>query len=118
MMSGLALNSVVRIGDAVLVDGEHVEVSSLDWRSVTARRADGHAVVLPNAHLVTSTLQVVPHDRSVRAEIKVEVPAGVPPHRVRHLVTDLVTDFAAVDSTRAVGVLPMTFRISLVAVCC
>jgi small-conductance mechanosensitive channel len=110
LMSGLALNGLIRVGDAVLLDGEHVAITSLNWRSVTARRTNGNSVFVPNARLADCTLQVVAHDQPARVEVKVDVPTSVAPHRVRQLCTELVSDFAEVDATQPVVAVPLTYE--------
>lgn len=106
LMSGLSLHRLIRIGDGVMLNGEQVRITSLNWRSVVATRPDGSAVIVPNARLADSTLEVLPHDRSTRAEVIVDLPAAAPPHRVRKLVTGIIDDFAEVDSTQPIAVLP------------
>ena len=112
LMSGLTVHRLIRIGDGVLLDGEHVEITSLNWRSVMARRTNGSVVFVPNARLADGTLQVLAHDRPTRAEVKLDVPTSVAPHRVRKLVTELVDDFAEVDSMLPVVVLPVAYEAS------
>ena len=51
LMSGLTLHGLVRAGDAVLLEGEPVEIIRLNWRSVMGRRTNGSAVFVPNARL-------------------------------------------------------------------
>jgi small-conductance mechanosensitive channel len=106
LMSGLSLHRLIRIGDGVLLNGEQVRITSLNWRSVVATRPDGSAVIVPNARLADSTLEVLPHDRSTRAEVVVELPAALAPHRARKLVTGLIDDFPEVDDTQPITVLP------------
>jgi small-conductance mechanosensitive channel len=106
LMSGLSLHRMIRIGDGVMLDGEQVRITSLNWRSVSAARPDGSAVIVPNARLADSTLEVLPHDRSTRAEVIVDLPADAPPHRVRKLVAGIIEDFAEVDTSQPISVLP------------
>lgn len=106
LLAGLTLHRVLRIGDGVLLDGEQVEISSLNWRSVVAKRPDGSALVVPNARLTDSTLQILAHDHPLRAAVVLELPATIAPHRVRKLISDIIDDFPEVDSTEPVSVLP------------
>jgi small-conductance mechanosensitive channel len=106
LMSGLSLHRLIRIGDGVMLNGEQVRITSLNWRSVVAVRPDGTAVIVPNARLADSTLEVLPHDRSTRVEVLVELPATLPPHRVRKLVTGIIDDFPEVDDSQPITVLP------------
>jgi small-conductance mechanosensitive channel len=106
LMSGLSLHRLIRIGDGVMLNGEQVRITSLNWRSVVAARPDGTAVIVPNARLADSTLEVLPHDRSTRVELLVELPAALPPHRARKLVTGIIDDFPEVDDSQPITVLP------------
>ena len=106
LLSGLSLHRLVRIGDGVMLNGEQVRITSLNWRSVSAMRPDGSAVVVPNARLADSTLEVLPYDRPTRAEVIVDVPAAAAPHHVRKLVTGIIEDFAEVDASQPISVLP------------
>lgn len=110
LMSGLSLHQLIRIGDAVLLDGEPVEIISLNWRSVMTRRSNGSTVFVPNARLADGTLQVLAHDSPTRAEVRLDVPTSVAPHRVRKLIAELLEDFAEVDSTQPVVVLPEAYE--------
>jgi small-conductance mechanosensitive channel len=109
LMSGLSLHRLIRIGDGVLLNGEQVQITSLNWRSVVARRPNGSAVVVPNARLADSSLEVLAHDRPMRAEVLFELPTAIAPHRVRRLVTEIIDEFPEVDSTEAVVVLPQKY---------
>jgi len=106
LMSGLSLHRMIRIGDGVMLNGEQVRITSLNWRSVVASRPDGTAVIVPNARLADSTLEVLPHDRSTRVEVVVELPAALAPHRVRKLVCGIIDEFPEVDQTQPMTVLP------------
>jgi small-conductance mechanosensitive channel len=106
LISGLTLHRLIRIGDGVLLNGEQVEITSLNWCSMVARRPNGSTVVVSNARLTDSTLEVLAHDRPTRAEVLLELPTAIAPHRVRKLVTGIIDDFSEVDSTQSIVVLP------------
>jgi small-conductance mechanosensitive channel len=101
-VSGLAVDRIVRVGDGVLLNGEDIEITSLNWRSAAGRRHDGGMVILPNAQLANTTLIIFPRDRPARAQVALEVPASVPPDRVRALINAIVDDFPEVDARRPV----------------
>jgi hypothetical protein len=63
-------------------------------------------VVVPNAKLSDSTVEVLPQNESIRIETQFSAPSGEPPQRVAELVTDVVNDLPQVDATRAVTVHP------------
>jgi len=110
MLSGLSLGRVVRVGDGVILDGQQIEVVSLNWRSVIGRRADGGTVVLPNSQLSNNALTILSRDHSAAVEIALEVPAGVAPHRLRELVGTLVMEFPEVDPVKPVRVRPIDYQ--------
>jgi small-conductance mechanosensitive channel len=112
LMSGLAMHGLVRPGDGVVLDGEPVAITSLNWRSVVGRRTNGSRVIMPNARLADGTLQVLAHDRPVRAEVKLDMPTWMAPHRVRKLVSELVAEFGEVDATQPIVVLPSAYDAS------
>jgi small-conductance mechanosensitive channel len=107
LISGLAAERVIGVGDGVLLGNESLEVTALRWRSVVARRADGSTVVLPNARLVENTMEIAPRDSAARAEARFDVSSGVPPHRLQRLIADLIVDFPDVDRSRPVRLIPV-----------
>ena len=110
LMSGLALQRTVRVGDGIVVSGKPVAVTSLDWRSVVARRADGTSLIIPNSKLAGDTLEVLPRDRPVRGSIVVELPADVAPHRVRGHLARVAAGIADIDPGRPLSVTPQSCR--------
>ena len=111
LISGLTLHSdrVLRVGDAILQDGEPIEVTAFNWRSVSGRKLDGTAVVFPNARIVDRTIEILPADRPVRAEMVFAAPITMAPQRLSDLVAELVADFAEVDDDQPVIVAPIAF---------
>ena len=110
LLSGLSLDRAVRVGDGVLLDGEMIEVVSLNWRSVIGSRGDVGTVVLPNAQLTSGPLVVFSRDRPAQAEIRLEVAASVAPHRLRDLVRGVVLEFPEVDPAQPVVVRPIDYE--------
>ncbi len=110
LMSGLTVHRLIRIGDGLLLDGEDIEITSLNWRSVTARRANGSTLIVPNGKLADGSLQILAHDQPARAQVKLDLPTSLAPHRIRKLLTELVDDFAEVDSTQPVVALPVGYE--------
>jgi small-conductance mechanosensitive channel len=108
LVSGLAVDRVLRVGDGILVNNEPVEITSLNWRSVMGRKADGMTVVVPNARLADNTLEVLQHDRALRVEARFDVPMAIAPHRLQKLAADLIGDFPEVDRSLPILVLPLS----------
>ncbi len=112
LIGGLTLHTdrVLRIGDAILHNGNPVEVTAFNWRSVSGRKLDGSLVVFPNAHIVDSTIEILPRDHPVRTDTVFPVPITIVPQRLSDLVGELVADFAEVDDGQLVTVAPVAFE--------
>jgi len=111
MIAGIALNidRMPRVGDGILLDGQLIRIESLSWRRVGGRRENGGLVIIPNARLADNTLEILPHDAPVRAEIFFQAPFAVPPQRICHLVVELVSDLAHVDAAEPIVVSPVDY---------
>lgn len=107
LISGLAAQRVVGVGDGILLGGDVVVITALRWRSVIARRPDGVKVVLPNARLVENNLEILPRDVPVRAEARFDVASTIPPHRLQKVLSDLIADFPDIDRTRPVRLMAL-----------
>lgn len=118
LVSGLAVDRVLRVGDGILLNNEMAEITSLNWRSVTGRKNDGTIVVVPNARLADNTLEVLLRDRSLRLEVRFDMPMSVAPHRLQKLAADLIGDLPEVDQSLPILVFPlsveraMTFQVT------
>lgn len=110
LVSGMAAERVIGVGDGVRLDGEAVEVQALRWRSVIGRRSDGSQIVLPNARLIENTMEILGRGQPVRAESRFDIPSSAPPHRVQTIVADLLVDFPEVDRSRPVRLMPMNIE--------
>jgi len=111
MIAGISLHidRVPRVGDGILLDGQAVRIESLNWHRVVARRADGGLVIIPNARLADNTLEILPRDTPIRAEICFEAPFSEPPHRIRTLAVEIVSDFVHVDRVQPIDVSPIGY---------
>ncbi|MXP61781.1 mechanosensitive ion channel [Roseomonas sp. M0104] len=99
LVSGVALHMdrVLHVGDAVMLDGQRVEIIRLDWRTAVGRRKDGMLVVVPNARISNEMLMVNTAGEPSRRDTAFPAPAAVPPQRVTDLVTALLVDFPQID---------------------
>jgi len=99
LISGVALHMdrVLHVGDAVMLDGQRVEIIRLDWRTAVGRRKDGMLVVVPNARISNEMLMVNTAGESARRDTFFPAPAAVPPQRITDLVTALLVDFPQID---------------------
>ncbi|MBV9653437.1 MAG: mechanosensitive ion channel [Acetobacteraceae bacterium] len=111
LVSGLTLQTdrVLRIGDAIVQNGQLVVVTAFNWRSVSGVKLDGTAVVVPTGQIVDHVLEICRRDQPVRADTTFPAPITVPPHRVSELICDLVADFPQVDNTQPISVAPVEF---------
>ena len=111
LISGLTLHSdrVLRVGDGILQNGEFIEVTCFNWRSVSGRKLDGTTVVFPNARIVDQAIEILPRDRPVRAETVFAAPLTAAPQLLSDLIGELVADFAEVDDDQPVIVAPIAF---------
>jgi small-conductance mechanosensitive channel len=107
LISGLAIDRVVRPGDGVVVNGETIEVSQLHWRSVAGRRTDGARIVLPNARLADNTMEILQQGRPIRVEVRFDAPIAIAPHRLQSLAADTVADLPGADLSQPVVLMPL-----------
>lgn len=107
--STLGMDRVLRVGDGLMQGGQPVEILALNWRSVTGRRLDGSLVLLPNAAIAESVMEVLPHDRPLRVESVISIPAAVAPQRVAALVDEVLGDIAQIDFAQPVSIAPASF---------
>ncbi len=107
LISGLALHMdrVLRVGDAIVLDNELVEIVRLDWRTAVGRRRDGATLVIPNSRICNETIMIHQAGKPIRHDTVFFAPAGIPPQRITDLVSDLIADFPQVDAALAAMVM-------------
>jgi small-conductance mechanosensitive channel len=108
--SALQLDRALRVGDIVLLDHEGVEVVSLNWRSVVGLKDNGITVVIPNARIAESRLDILRGDRPVRVDLTIPAPMTVPPHRISEILTEAAYDLYFTDAALPVSVQPVSFH--------
>jgi small-conductance mechanosensitive channel len=108
--SALQLDRVLRVGDIILLDHEGVEVVSLNWRSVVGLKDGGITVVIPNARIAESRLDILRGDQPVRVDLTIPAPMTVPPHRISEILTEAVYDLYYTDAALPVTVQPISFH--------
>ncbi len=71
VIAGLSLHAdrALHVGDSFLLDGEPVEILSLNWRSVSGRRINGRIVVIPNAKVADAPCEILKKGESHRTEL-------------------------------------------------
>ena len=100
----LHVDRVLRVGDAIMQDGEPMIVTSIGWRSISGTKADGGRVVLSNSRIVDGTITILPRATSIRTSVMIAAPIAVDPQRVEKIIGAVVTDLAMVDAAQPVSV--------------
>jgi small-conductance mechanosensitive channel/CRP-like cAMP-binding protein len=81
---GLQAGRAYRIGDWLIVDGKHVEVVELNWRSTRLRDNDDVSFDIPNNQLAKATIVNLYYpSRKHAARVRVSVDHRVPPNEVK-----------------------------------
>lgn len=78
------LEKPFRVGDWLLVEGQHVEVMEINWRATRVRNNDRVFLDLPNSQLVKQTITNFTHSRERHAlRLEVGIDYSAPPNRVK-----------------------------------
>lgn len=81
---GLQAGKSFRVGDWLIVDGKHVEVVEVNWRSTRLRNNDAATFDIPNNQLAKATIVNLYNPTPVHADrASVCVEYGVPPNQVK-----------------------------------
>jgi small-conductance mechanosensitive channel len=108
--STLELGRELHIGDVILLNDEPIEVVSLNWRSVAGRKEDGTVVVVPNARIAESRIDILPANKPARVDVVMPVPLAVAPHRIGEMVSEAIYDLPYADPALPVRIEPLAFR--------
>lgn len=88
----------VRIGDVIEIDGAHGVVERIGNRSTRIRRVDGVHLMVPNSHMLeTTVVNWTLMDKRIRNMISIGVAYGSPVRRVEELLRQAVTDNSHVE---------------------
>src|SRR6202040_2003111 len=81
---GLQAGRAYRIGDWLIVDGKHVEVVELNWRSTRFRSNDEVSFDIPNSQLAKATIVNLYYpSRRHAARVRLSVDHRIPPNEVK-----------------------------------
>jgi small-conductance mechanosensitive channel/CRP-like cAMP-binding protein len=81
---GIQAGRTFKVGDWLLLDGQHVEVVELNWRSTRFRNNDEASFNIPNSQLAKATIVNLYYPTPVHAmRVKVGVEYRVPPNEVK-----------------------------------
>jgi small-conductance mechanosensitive channel/CRP-like cAMP-binding protein len=99
IFAGLALQAgkAYRAGDWLIVDGKHLEVIEVQWRSTRLRNNDAITFDIPNNQLAKATIVNLYQPTRVHAmRVGVNIPYTVPPNRVKKALIKAATNAAGV----------------------
>ena len=107
---GLQAGKSFRVGDWLIVDGKHVEVVEVNWRSTRLRNNDAASLDIPNNQLAKATIVNLYNPTPVHAaRASVCVEYGIPPNHVKDALVQAALAARGVLSTPAPGAFLMNF---------
>jgi small-conductance mechanosensitive channel/CRP-like cAMP-binding protein len=81
---GLQAGRAYKVGDWLILEGKHVEVVELNWRSTRFRNHDDVSFDIPNSQLAKATIVNLYYpSRRHAARVRVSVDHSVPPNEVK-----------------------------------
>jgi small-conductance mechanosensitive channel/CRP-like cAMP-binding protein len=107
---GLQAGKSFRVGDWLIVDGKHVEVIEVNWRSTRLRNNDAASLDIPNNQLAKVTIVNLYNPTPVHAaRASVCVEYGIPPNHVKDALVQAALAARGVLSTPAPAAFLMNF---------
>jgi small-conductance mechanosensitive channel/CRP-like cAMP-binding protein len=107
---GLQAGKSFRVGDWLIVDGKHVEVIEVNWRSTRLRNNDAASFDIPNNELAKATIVNLYNPTPVHAaRTSVSVEYRVPPNQVKESLVRAVLAAPGVLSRPAPAAFLMSF---------
>ncbi len=96
--AGVALSSIVRIGDWIEIeDGKEGEVTGIDWARTVIRTWDGDFLFIPNSTLQTATFRSFSYkDKNHRCQLQVGAAYKDPPQKVKKVLHECTMNVAGV----------------------
>jgi small-conductance mechanosensitive channel len=112
LIAGFTLHTdrILKVGDAIMQDGDPVIVTSMGWRSISGTKADGGRVVLSNSRILEGSITILPRATSIRTSVMITAPIMADPQRIGQIVSDAIIDLPTVDIGQPVTVAPSAFR--------
>jgi small-conductance mechanosensitive channel len=112
---GLQAGRAYRIGDWLIVDGKHVEVVEINWRSTRLRNNDDVSFDIPNNQLAKATIVNLYYpSRKHASRVRVSVDHRVPPNEVKDAMSKAAAATPGVLRDPAVKVFLIDFAESAV----
>jgi small-conductance mechanosensitive channel len=85
---GLQAGRAYRVGDWLVIEGRHVEVVEINWRSTRFRNNDDVSFDIPNSQLAKATIVNLYYPSPLHAaRVRVSVDHRVPPNEARRFAT-------------------------------
>ena len=106
----LQAGKTYRAGDWLMVDGQHVEVVEINWRSTRFRNEDEESINIPNSQLAKATIVNLYYPTPVHAKrVRVGVEYRVPPNEVKEALVKAATSVKGVLADPAPEALLMSY---------
>ena len=99
ILAGLALHfeKPYRVGDWLIVDNRHAQVTEVNWRATRLRTNDDIYLDIPNSQLARTTIVNLSYPTSIHAmRLRVGLEYGSPPNDVKDALLHATTQAAAV----------------------
>jgi small-conductance mechanosensitive channel/CRP-like cAMP-binding protein len=112
---GLQAGRAYKVGDWLIVDGKHVEVVEINWRSTRFRNNDDVSFDIPNSQLAKATIVNLYYPSPLHAaRVRVSVDHRVPPNEVKDAMIRAASTAAGVLQDPPVKVFLIDFAESAV----
>ena len=107
---GLQAGKAYRAGDWLIIDGKHLEVVEIHWRSTRLRNNDAVTFDIPNNQLAKATIVNLYQPTRVHAmRVSVTIPYTVPPNRVKQALLKAASSATGVLAEPAPFIFLMNF---------
>jgi small-conductance mechanosensitive channel/CRP-like cAMP-binding protein len=113
---GLQAGKAYRVGDWLIIDGKHLEVVEIHWRSTRLRNNDAVTFDIPNNQLAKATIVNLYQPTRVHAmRVSVGIPYHVPPNTVKQALLKAAVSANGVLADPAPYIFLMDFSDSAIA---
>ncbi len=92
----LQIGQPFRLGDVIHSNDLRGRVASFNWRATTIVTEDESQIVLPNALVAQSPIEVFPRSKATRRRVVIPAPYEIPPQRIVAVVERALVDVPGV----------------------
>ena len=92
----LQIGQPFRLGDVIRSEGLEGRVAAFNWRATTILTSDDSQIVLPNALVAQTPIEVFPCAQATRRRVIIPAPYEVPPQRIASVVERALVDVPGV----------------------